>query len=91
MEEQTPLPLRIIEGFEQLQETDFWPSEITEASTALTKPMSFREFNEFMTNQNSNIINNMDRQLKNYMNEYNQYLTSLDRMPNVFSFDIDYI
>lgn len=91
MEKQAPLTLRVINGFEQVQETEFWPSEITEASATLTKPMTFLEFNEYMTNQNANIINNMERQLKTYLQEYKKYLVGLDRLPNVFSFDVDYI
>lgn len=86
-----PLQFRVLKSFETISETPFWPSEITDVVDALMTPRTFKELNEVMNNSMSNSVNNMDRSLKEYRKNYRAYLTDLDKTPNVFSFDVDYI
>jgi hypothetical protein len=86
-----PLPVRVLKSFETVPEAEFWPSEITTVVTALMAPQTFKEFNEFINSTTSNNVNNMEKNIQSYRKDYRGYLTDLDKTPNVFSFDVDYI
>ena len=91
MSEKESLQARIIRGFEDVQETEFWPSHITETSSMLTAPMTFGELNNMLTNERSNVINSIERDASIHMRNYRSFITDLDQLKNVFSFDVDFI
>lgn len=85
------LQLRLIEGLGHVKEAEFWPCEIVSTVNTLTSPITFKEFNEFLSNQNSAAVNNIHAKISLYRAEYDSYISDLSKMENVFSFDTDYI
>lgn len=86
-----PLPLRLLKGFEFIEEAEFWPENISNVMKMLLGPISFKEFQELINQDNTRLINNMESSLRDYRKEYTQYLKELEQMKNTFSFDVDYI
>lgn len=86
-----PLPMRVMQSFEVVQESNFWPSEVTSVVSSLMTPSTFEEFGAILNNTTSNSINSMDRTIQAHNKNYRGYLSELDKTPNVFSFDVDYI
>ncbi|MGH1263273.1 hypothetical protein ACQVWE_13310 [Bacillus cereus] len=86
-----PLPMRVMQSFEVVQDTNFWPSEVTSVVSNLMAPSTFEEFRAILNNTTSNSINSMDQTIQAHNKNYRGYLSELDKTPNVFSFDVDYI
>ncbi|MES9681623.1 hypothetical protein ABWK22_01580 [Gottfriedia acidiceleris] len=86
-----PLPLRVLTGFQSIGETTFWPSEITNVVEILMTPTTFKEFNDILTPDTSNSLSNMEKNIRDFKQNYDGYLNELEKTPNVFSFDVDYI
>ncbi|UOE58129.1 hypothetical protein [Cytobacillus oceanisediminis] len=89
---QKNVQLRILENMQDITESEFYPQHIKEALDLLMTPISFADLKKIMFRHDFDLINTtINTSFDNYMREYEQYLTALDRMQSVASFDVDFI
>lgn len=90
-EELVPKKLRILQSFNEINESEFWSQEIINSFNLLNRDMSFVQLERLLTRDNRRKINNINDEIRKHKNEYNHFLEDLAAVQNVFSYDVDYI
>lgn len=90
-QEAMPKILRLFKGFEMIDEKPFWPDEVNESADMLMTPTTFLQLATNFNDETYRKVEKIEKTMRSYKNEYTNYINEVERTPNVFSFETDYI
>jgi hypothetical protein len=83
---------RILTAFEHIKETSFLPESVEEALNTMMAPNTFEQLAPLMTESNKDWFRQkIMMELMHYDENYQLFITDIQKMQNVFSFDVDYV